>query len=257
MKKQTIHVLVFTDFSGGFAPHEQGELTIHFNQIDELVPTLEFDGPLWAFVDWRSPGISGIELCRRLRCNPGTAHANIVAMLDEDTAPVRRRAAQVGVIDYTMELLTRESVIERILRLHHVKLEPLPLEVGELTIDMAARQARWRNKPIHLMPIQLRLMQFLVQHPGQIFTRRQLIEALGNFETGIDDRTVDVWIRRIRIALGKVGADGILQTVRSVGYVLNAPISPRDRRRLARRQGEKRRLSQRPPLQPSSPEPNV
>jgi two-component system phosphate regulon response regulator PhoB len=92
-----------------------------------------------------------------------------------------------------------------------------------LDIDIAAFQARWHGKPIPLMPNEFRLLRYFVEHPGRVFTRSQLIAALGKHDGPIDERTVDVWVGRLRRALRVAGAGDMLRTVRSLGYVLDQP----------------------------------
>ena len=100
---------------------------------------------------------------------------------------------------------------------------PRTIELGSLTVDLAAFQARWKNKPIALQPTELRLLRSLAEHPGRVFTRSQLITALGKLDPPIDERTVDVWIGRLRRALRAAGAEQQLRTVRQLGYVLDRP----------------------------------
>jgi two-component system phosphate regulon response regulator PhoB len=92
-----------------------------------------------------------------------------------------------------------------------------------LSVNIAAFRARIDGKPVDLMPNEFRLLRFLVEHPGRVFTRSQLIAALGKQDPPIDERTVDVWIGRLRRALRSAGGGDMLRTVRSLGYVLDQP----------------------------------
>ena len=100
---------------------------------------------------------------------------------------------------------------------------PALTQFGEITVDLAAYQARWRGKPLALMPNEFRLLRFFVENPGRAFTRSQIIAALGKRDPVIDERTVDVWIGRLRRALRATGDGNPLRTVRSLGYVLDYP----------------------------------
>ena len=97
------------------------------------------------------------------------------------------------------------------------------IALGDLTINLAAIHARWQDRPISLMPKEYRLLRDFVDHPGRVFTRSQLTVALGKQEPPIDERTVDVWIGRLRRARRTAGAGEPLRTVQSLGYVLDQP----------------------------------
>ena len=97
------------------------------------------------------------------------------------------------------------------------------LKLGDLTLDLAALQVRWKDKPVQLMPNEFRLLRYLMEQPGHVFSRTQLITALGKHGQPIDERTVDAWVSRLRRALREVGAGYPLRTVRSMGYVLDRP----------------------------------
>ena len=221
-----IDILLTSEISGGSNPFTHSELQINFHSWSKLGYLPLIDGTIWAFVDWVLPEISGLEICRRLRCDPLTAQAHITMILDEDDDDARRRALRAGADDYLIGPVNRAGLLDRVLS---VKLpnyddgSQRALELGELKVDVAAYQARWMGRPIPLMPNEFRLLRFFVEHPGRVFTRSQLIAALGKQEPAIDERTVDVWIVRLRRALRKAGAGDPLRTVRSLGYILDQP----------------------------------
>lgn len=219
-----IDILLTGEIGGGFAPfrHADLELVLHRWSTPSQLPLI--DGALWAFVDWVLPEMSGLELCRRLRCDPMTAAAHITIVLEHDDQEDRKRALRTGADDYIIGPLTRTALLDRVLSGHVT--EPgdasgRRVTLGNLVIDIAAFQARWHGKAIALMPNEFRLLRYFVEHPGRVFTRAQLISALGKQEPAIDERTVDVWIGRLRRALKAVGAGNPLRTVRSLGYVFD------------------------------------
>lgn len=221
---QRIDILLTGDLVGGFAPfrHADLELVLHRWSNPAQLPLIE--GSLWAFVDWVLPDMSGLELCRRLRCDPATATAHITVVLEEDDLEDRKRALRTGADDYIVGPLTRTALLDRVLSGHvadHGEANGRKVALGDLTIDIPAFQARWQGKAIALMPNEFRLLRYFVEHPGRVFTRGQLISALGKQEPSIDERTVDVWIGRLRRALKAVGAGNPLRTVRSLGYVFD------------------------------------
>jgi two-component system phosphate regulon response regulator PhoB len=219
-----VAILVTTELAEGMTAFEHDDLRItfhHWAKPSEL-PLLE--GTIWAFVDWVLPNISGLEICRQLRCAPLTAQAHITIVLDEDDFEARRRALRAGADDYLIGPINRTIVLDRILSVIQNDYDGgalRSLSLGDLTIDLAAFQASWRGTPIMLMPNEFRLLRFLVEHPRRVFTRAQLIAALGKQDPPVDERTVDVWIGRLRRALRAAGAGSPLRTVRSLGYVLD------------------------------------
>jgi len=182
------------------------------------------DGPVRVFIDWVMDECAGLEMCRRLRADPRTAEAHITMVLEADDAEDRRRALKAGADDYMVGPLTRNAVLDRVMALPIRQLEraAMPrLETGPLVIDMAALQARWNGEPIDLRPNEFRLLRFLAENPNRVLSRGDLITGLGKREPPIDERTVDVWIGRLRRAIRAAGGGNPLRTVRSMGYVFD------------------------------------
>jgi len=218
-------VVLTSDLAGGLAPFRNGVVAINFHKWDGDAVPLPPKGPIWAFVDRVLPGIDGLETCRRLRCDPVTARAHITMVLEGTDPEDRRRALRSGADDTIAGPVDRARVLDRVLAdclretANGAACAPAG---GDLTIDVAAFQARWLGKPIALMPNEFRLLRFFAEHPGRVFTRSQLISALGKQDPPLDERTVDVWIGRLRRALRTAGAGDPLRTVRSLGYVFDA-----------------------------------
>ncbi len=226
-----IDIILMGEIEGGLAPFLHGDVDIRFHKpiADGDFPILE--GAIWAFVPVPGAGtpdsrFDGIEICRRLRCHPRTARAHITAVLDRDDQDLRIMARNAGVDECMAGPLTRAAILDRALEADPRNFEAPTRSVfhhGELTVDVAAYQARWAGKPIPLSPNEFRLLRFLVENSGRVFTRSQLIAALGKQEPAVDERTVDVWVGRLRRALRAAGAPRILRTVRSLGYILDSP----------------------------------
>lgn len=223
---QRVNVLVAGDMPESSEVFRHGGLDVVFHRwaASGVLPLL--DGRTFAFVDWLLPDMPGIEACRRLRCDPATAESHITMVIEDDDREVRRRALAAGADDYLVGPLNRTKILDRVMSIQHPASEGAPsptIRIAELTIDIAAFQARWREAPIPLLPNDLRLLRYFVEHPGRVFTRTQLIAALGKHNENIDERTVDVWVGRLRRALRKAGVELSLRTVRSLGYVLDKP----------------------------------
>ncbi len=191
--------------------------------IGDSIPTRREGNNGLCFVDWLLPTTSGLEMCRRLKNRPETAEFHITMVLDDDNADARRRALRAGADDYLPGPLTREKLTDRLQTYcagTHQKVRPR-LVHGALAVDLAAHHARWHGAVIALRPTEFRLLAHFVEHPDQVFTRSALIAVLGKDEEGLDERTVDVWVGRLRRALKSHGVPDPLRTVRSYGYVLD------------------------------------
>jgi two-component system phosphate regulon response regulator PhoB len=170
------------------------------------------------------PEISGLEMCRRLRAAATTADSHITIILDEADSEARRRAMRAGADDYVIGPLTAELLLDRVQQ--HLPRpsgsSPQPkLTHGELTLDLTAHVVRWQGSPFPLRPNEFQLLIHFVEHPDQVFSRTCLIQTLGKDSGAIDERTVDVWIGRLRRTLRSHGVPDPLRTVRSMGYVLD------------------------------------
>jgi len=220
-----IDILLTGSLAGGHEPFAHGDLRVVFHLWDgtSRLPLLE--GRAWAFVDWLLPTLSGLELCRRLRLDPQTEAAHVTMVLEEDDDDAKRRTLRAGADDYIIGPLTRAALLDRVLAVQLTRQEVAArtLRLGELTLDLAALQVRWMDRPIPLMPNEFRLLRYLMEQPGRVFSRAQLIAALGKVEPPLDERTVDAWVSRLRRALRAAGAGDILRTVRTLGYVLDRP----------------------------------
>jgi len=186
---------------------------------DELV-----DGPTWIFVDWITPEMSGLEMVRRLRADERLSDAHVTMVLERDDDDDRRRAILAGADDYVLGPLDRNGVLDRILTLQSlrgIRRSPPRERHGLLEVIPAAQQARWDGKPIALSPNEFQLLRYLLRRHGEIVSRQSMIAGMGKLEPAIDERTVDVWIGRLRRALRAAGAPDPIRTVRKAGYVLD------------------------------------
>lgn len=219
-----IDILLASELSGGLAAFRHDEFDVVLHRWTDFAELPLIEGALWIFIDWVLPEMSGLELCRRLRADPLTAHAHVTMVLEEDNLEDRKRALRMGADDYMVGPLARTALLDRVLGANIGDQDNAGIRVvaqGDLTVDVAAFQARWQGKAIPLMPNELRLLRYFIEHPGRVFSRGQLIAALGKQEPPVDERTVDVWIGRLRRALKSAGAGNPLRTVRSLGYVFD------------------------------------
>lgn len=195
-----------------------------FDRLEPDGPRRLVEGPMWVFIDWVMNDLAGLEMCRRLRADPRTSEAHVTMVLEEDDPDDRRRALKAGADDYVVGPLDRTAVLDRVLALQSRNGErhaTRKFELGDLVIDMTALQARWDGEPIALRPNEFRLLRFFAENPNRVLSREDLINGLGKREPPIDERTVDVWVGRLRRAIKAAGGGNPLRTVRSMGYVFD------------------------------------
>jgi len=222
---RTINIFLTDPMAGDLPDFENGELCYAFARLYPDGPRRLVEGPVYAFVDWVMDYLSGLEMCRRLRSDPRMQDAHITNVLEEDDAQDKRRALRAGADDYITGPIDRTMVLDRVMALQMGGAQPRVnerLELGALLVDLAALQARWNGRALDLRPNEFRLLHFLAQNPDRVLSRGDLIAALGKQEPPIDERTVDVWVGRLRRALRKVGAGERVRTVRSLGYVYDS-----------------------------------
>ena len=180
-------------------------------------------GKVWGFVDWLCPTMSGLELCRRLRESEATRHAHLTMVLEEPNQEAKRRALLAGADDYLVGPLDAVRLLERIDSLGAKDTPPrVQLVHGPITIDAAAHQIRVSGQPVPMRPNEFRLLVHFMEHPDQVFSRTALIDRLGKDGEALDERTVDVWVGRLRRSLAAHGAPDPLRTVRALGYVMDS-----------------------------------
>lgn len=207
-----------------FEPLDNGADTYVFARLTCEGPVQLVEGAPRAFVEWVLDECSGLELVRRLRADPRMRDAHITMLLDSDDAEDRRRALAAGADDYAVGPLDRQAMLDRVLAngVREVAAEK-SFTVGDLSINIASEQARWQGQPVPLRPNEFRVLRYLAENPDTIFSREDLIAALG--KDGDPDylRTVDVWIKRLRAGLRAVDAGHLLRTVHGRGYVFDRP----------------------------------
>ncbi|MDE2435749.1 MAG: response regulator transcription factor [Sphingomonadales bacterium] len=195
----------------------------HVVPLGEQLPEYPVGGHLWGFIDWLCPTMSGLEMCRRLREAEPTRRSHLTLVLDEADAETRRRALQAGADDYIIGPLDASRLIERVdCGASDDRPTRQRFTNGPVTIDVAAHQVRVNGAVVALRPNEFQLLAHFMENPDQVFSRTALIDRLGKDEEALDERTVDVWVGRLRRALLAHGAPDPLRTVRSMGYVLDS-----------------------------------
>ena len=192
---------------------------------DEAEARLKEAGPDILILDWMLPGLSGIELCRRLRQRPATQKLPLIMLTARGEEPDRVRGFETGADDYVVKPFSVNELVARAGRLltrAHPDLMADVVQVGDIELDRAAMIVKRRGQPVHLGPTDYRLLEFLMKAPGRVFSREQLLNNVWGNDVYIDDRTVDVHIGRLRKALQRAWKTDPIRTVRGAGYSLNA-----------------------------------
>jgi two-component system, OmpR family, phosphate regulon response regulator PhoB len=183
-------------------------------RLREQVPDL-------VLLDWMLPGLSGIELCRRIRARRETERLPVIMLTARGEEGDRVRGLATGADDYIVkpfsvpELLARvRALLRRAKPAHIANL----LVAGDIELDRETHRVRRSGKELHLGPTEFRLLEFLMQSPGRVFTREQLLDGVWGHDVYIDERTVDVHVGRLRKALNRTRKPDPIRTVRGAGY---------------------------------------
>jgi two-component system, OmpR family, phosphate regulon response regulator PhoB len=191
---------------------------------DEGYTKLKESPPDLVVLDWMLPGISGIELCRRLRARPETRHLPIIMLTARGEESERVRGLSTGADDYIVKPFSVPELVARVralLRRANPARSSNVLAFGDIEIDREKKRVSRSGKPVELGPTEYRLLEFLMERPGRVFSRGQLLDGVWGSDIYIDERTVDVHVGRLRKALNRGHSADPIRTVRSAGYALN------------------------------------
>ena len=179
-------------------------------------------------LDWMIEGISGIEVCRRLRRAAETANVPIIMITGRDEEADRIRGLDTGADDYVTKPFSPRELVARVgavLRRSRPALAGEQLAYGDLVMDIAAHRVRRAGINISLAPTEFRLLRHFMEQPGRVFSRERLLDSVWGRDKEVELRTVDVHIRRLRQALSRDGQAELIRTVRSAGYALDEDVA--------------------------------
>jgi two-component system, OmpR family, phosphate regulon response regulator PhoB len=180
--------------------------------------------PDLVLLDWMLPQISGIEVCRRLRSRQETRNVPIIMLTARGEENDRIRGLDTGADDYLTKPFSMTELLARlraVLRRIRPSLAEDVVSVGDIEMDRAAHRVRRAGVEVHLGPTEYKLLDHLIQHPGRVFSREQLLDAVWGSDVYVEARTVDVHVGRLRKALNIAGVSDPIRTVRSAGYSLD------------------------------------
>jgi two-component system phosphate regulon response regulator PhoB len=201
----------------GFEVTEADNAATALNQVTSSIPDL-------MLIDWMMPQVSGLELCRRLRRNPNTASIPLILLTARGEEDAKIKGLEVADDYITKPFSPRELVarLKAILRRTTPKGIEEPVEFTELRLDPIGQRVTAFGRLLTLSPIEYRLLQLFMTNPDRAFSRTQLLDRVWGGDVYVEERTVDVHIRRLRKALGSAHED-LIQTVRGTGYRFTTP----------------------------------
>jgi len=184
-------------------------------------------------LDWMLPGLSGIELCRRLRAQAETSRLPIIMLTARGEESEKVRGLATGADDYIVKPFSVPELLARVKSLlRRAAPERLAsvLSCGDIELDRVRRRVARSGRALELGPTEYRLLEFFLEHPGRVFSREQLLDSVWGRDNYVDERTVDVHIGRLRKLLNPGGEQDPIRTVRGAGYALDdrfakAPLS--------------------------------
>ena len=205
LEKEGFRVLIAQD-------GEEGLLMAQENTPDAIV------------LDWMLPGLSGIEVCRQLRGSSDTREIPILMLTARGEEEDRVRGIETGADDYVVKPYSPREVVARIkalLRRANPSLSSEALQYADIAMDLAQHKVSRGGRSIHLGPTEFRLLKTLMEKPGRVFSRERLLDLVWGRDVYVEDRTVDVHIRRLRKALNEGGGEDVIRTVRGEGYAID------------------------------------
>jgi len=180
--------------------------------------------PDLVLLDWMLPLLSGLEVCRQMRRMPETRSVPIIMLTARGEEGDKLRGLDSGADDYVTKPFSPSELVARIraaLRRSRPTSNGESLQFEDLTMDLAAHRVRRRGRDIHLGPTEFRLLRYLMEHQGRVFSREQLLDMVWGQDVYVEPRTVDVHIRRLRKAINASDESDLIRTVRSAGYSLD------------------------------------
>jgi two-component system phosphate regulon response regulator PhoB len=210
-------VLAYNLERAGFAVEQAFDADEAMTLIAERTPDL-------VVLDWMLPYMSGLELCRQLRRKAATANLPVIMLTARTEEPDRLRGLDTGADDYVTKPFSIDELVARmravLRRVRPVFAEEV-LSFADLIMDLAGHRVTRGGREVHLSPTEFRLLRLLLESPGRVFSRGQLLDLVWGRDQDVELRTVDATIRRLRRALNAGDEPDLLRTVRAAGYALD------------------------------------
>lgn len=197
----------------GFFPRAASDVQEAQNALLQGLPDL-------ILLDWMLPGISGVEWARRLRKDTQYQNVAIILLTARGEEEDKVRGLEIGADDYMTKPFSPKELVARIRAVlrRTGKLQGSTITFGDLVLDTEQHRLTIGNKPLEVSPTEFRLLHFFMTHPDKVYSRSQLLDQVWGHSVYIEERTIDVHIRRLRKILAEYGREDLVQTVRGFGY---------------------------------------
>ena len=191
---------------------------------EEALLLIEEERPDLVILDWMIESLSGIEVCRRIRRMGEMSSLPVIMLTARSAEDDRLRGLETGADDYVTKPFSPAELVLRVkavLRRTRPAVSGEMLKVGSITMDTSGYHVARDGEPVQLGPTEYRILRYLMERPGRVLSRMQLLDGVWGRDSDIEIRTVDVHIRRLRAAMNGDGKKDIIRTVRAAGYSLN------------------------------------
>ncbi len=205
-----------------------GYATLRAASAEQAERVLRDARPDVVLLDWMLPGQSGLTLGRKLRADSRTRELPIIFLTARADEHDKVAALEAGADDYVTKPFSTKELVARIravLRRRKPQRGDAPVEIDGLRLDPAAHRVQGNGEALSLGPTEFRLLHYLMTHPNRVYSRAQLLDEVWGDHVFIEERTVDVHIRRLRQALARSGHDALIETVRGSGYALRTELA--------------------------------
>ena len=205
---------------------QAGSRVVMADSAEQALERIREELPDLVLLDWMLPGQSGLALAKELRGNPRTRELPIIMVTARSEEADRVAGLESWVDDYVTKPFSPSELkarIKAVLRRRAPEAAQEPLAVGPIRLDPTTHRVTVDRQPLHLGPTEYRLLRYFLARPERVHTRAQLLDQVWGDHVAIEERTVDVHIRRLRLALEPFGAHDLIETVRGAGYRIAAP----------------------------------
>ncbi|TRW48093.1 phosphate regulon transcriptional regulatory protein PhoB [Aliidiomarina halalkaliphila] len=207
-------MLAFVMEQHGYQPIQAADFDIALEKMVEPYPDM-------ILLDWMLPGGSGIQLARKVKTTDHLRHIPIIMLTARGEEEDKVKGLEVGADDYITKPFSPKELIAR-MRAVFRRVSPThvdePLNINGLLLDPVSHRVSANDDSLDMGPTEFRLLHFFMTHPERVYSREQLLDHVWGTNVYVEDRTVDVHIRRLRKAIERHGHDSLIQTVRGVGY---------------------------------------
>ena len=216
-EESILELIAINLHQAGFNPIRSLNAEYAENIISEALPDL-------IILDWMLPGMSGVEFAKRVRGNSNTKKVPIIMLTAKSDESNKLKGLDIGADDYMTKPFSPKELIARIkavLRRKNPELVDEPISINGLALDPNKHLLQYNNKTITIGPTEFKLLNFFMKNPDRVFSRNQILDKIWGNKSDIDDRTVDVHIKRLRDTLKLSGQESLIKTIRGIGYRLS------------------------------------